>query len=469
MSNDESTPFPVEVSRAGRNASAAERTAIACFRAGVAAALPERVVAETVSVDGGILRVADAAYDLGAYERVVGGGGGKAADGAATALEAILGDQIDAGAVVVDETDGGEGERSDRGAVDSRIDRIVGGHPVPTTAGVEGTARALDLVRAADEDTLVLALVTGGASALFSAPVGAVGLDALRETTDALLRAGADIDEINAVRKHLSRVKGGRLAAAAAPATVVGLVFSDVVGDDLAVIGSGPTAPDASTYADALGVLERYDVTVPSAVRDHLARGERGGEPETPGAAAAAFDRVDNHILANASTALDAAAAVADERGYDPLILSSRLRGEARETGVTHAAIAEEIADAGRPVEPPAVVLSGGETTVSVEGDGVGGPNLECALAAAIEFADAGSPVRGRDCALLAADTDGRDGSTDAAGAVATPATVDDAAAARAALCDNDALSALRRADATLRTGATGTNVNDLRVLVVEA
>ena len=441
MPNDEQSPGSATKQAAGRDESSARRTAVACFRAGVEAALPGTVVGASVAVDGDVLRVDGATYDLGAYDRLVVVGGGKAADGAATALWSILGDRIDDGAIVVDSIGANETDR---------IDRIVGGHPVPSADGVEGTAQALELARSADEDTLVLALVSGGASALFAAPAEGVSVASLRETTDALLSAGADIGEINAVRKHLSRVKGGRLAAVAAPATVVGLVFSDVVGDDLAVIGSGPTAPDDSTYGDALGVLDRYDLAVPPTVRQHLARGDRGEAPETPTSGDPAFDRVDNHVLATAATALDAAAAVAVDRGYVSLVLTSRLRGEASEAGVTHAAIAEEIADAGRPVEPPAVVLSAGETTVTVDSDGVG--ELDA----------------GRDCALLAADTDGRDGSTDVAGAVVTPMTVDDLAAARAALAANDTLGWLRDRDRTLTTGATGTNVNDLRVLVIE-
>ncbi|GAA0203219.1 glycerate kinase type-2 family protein [Halobaculum roseum] len=472
MANDERPTDPVDSDSAGVTRDGAEGVAIACLRAGIEAALPETVVADAISLDGDALTVGDATYDLGAYDRVVVVGGGKAADGAAAALESILGDRIDAGTIVVDDAGGSVPEGDPDGSRNERVERAVGGHPVPTSDGVEGTERAVELARSAGEDTLVLAVIAGGASALFAAPVDSVGLSALRETTDALLSAGADIDEINAVRKHLSRVKGGRLAAAAAPATVVGVVLSDVVGDDLGVIGSGPTAPDGSTYAEALDVLDRYGIDAPTAVRDHLERGARGAEPETPTADATAFDRVDTHVVASAATALDAAASAAADRGYDPLILSSRIRGEAREAGVTHAAIAEEMVDSGNPVDGPAVVLSGGETTVTVAGDGTGGPNLECTLAAAIEFASPDSPVAGRSVAFLAADTDGHDGSSDAAGAVVTPQTIADAADAadaRAALDENDALPALRERNAVVTTGATGTNVNDFRVIVVGA
>ncbi|MFC7098980.1 glycerate kinase type-2 family protein [Halobaculum marinum] len=466
MSNDERPTVTVDRPGATSDPSSAERTALACLRAGVAAAHPRRVVVDGVSVTGDTLRVANAEYDLTAHDRLIVVGGGKAADGVATALEAVLGDRIDDGVVVCDAVaDADEG-----GATDGtrRVRRVRGGHPVPTAEGVAGTEAALELVRSADERTLVLAVVTGGASALFAAPATGVDLDALRHTTRALLDAGAEISEINAVRKHLSRVKGGRLAAAAAPATVVGLALSDVVGDDLAVIGSGPTAPDESTFADALAVLDRYDLAVPSGVRTHLERGAGGEVSETPGSDDPAFDRVTTHVLANARTGIDAAAATARDRGYEPCVLSSRIRGEASAAGVTHAAVAEEVAASGDPVDPPAVVLSGGETTVTVTGDGVGGPNLACALATGIEFADPRSPLAGRDCAFLAVDTDGRDGSTDAAGALVTPETVVDRATARDALAADDALPALDDRGALVVTGATGTNVNDLRVLVVE-
>ncbi|WP_277556135.1 glycerate kinase type-2 family protein [Halobaculum limi] len=438
-------------------ASQAVDTARACLRAGIEAAEPAIVVSSTLALDGNMLTVGDATHDLGAFNRVIVVGGGKAGAGVATALENLLGDRIDEGLVVCDETDD-----------DARIRRVRGGHPTPTAAGVEATRAVERLVADADEETLVLAVVTGGASAMLAAPVEAVDLAALRETTDALVRSGASIDEINAVRKHLSRVKGGRLAATAAPATVVTLAFSDVVGDDCSVIGSGPTAPDESTYADALDVLDRYDLDVPGAVRDYLTRGAAGAEAETPGPDDPVFDRGSVHVLASAHTALTAAAETARDRGYEPMLLSARIRGEAREVGRTHAAIAEELADSGNPVDPPAVVISGGETTVTVRGDGNGGPNLECALAAAVEFADGRSPVQGADCAFLAADTDGNDGGTDHAGAVVTPETVADAAAARSALGDNDALGAFTGSDWLVTTDATGTNVNDFRIVVVE-
>ncbi|WP_394338931.1 glycerate kinase type-2 family protein [Haloplanus aerogenes] len=424
-------------------------TALACVRAGIDAARPDRVVDESVRLDGDRLHVAGTEYDLSDVDRIVAVGGGKAADGVADALERVLGDRIDAGAVVT--PDPGEGER---------IERLHGDHPVPSQDGVDGTDRIRELVAEADERTLVLAIITGGGSALLPAPAEGITLDDLQRTTDALLDAGAEIGDLNAVRKHLSTLKGGGLAELAAPATVVSLVFSDVVGNDLSVIASGPTAPDESTYDDALDALERYGVDPPTAVRKRLEAGAAGDLPETPRPGDEVFDRVTNHILADGFTALDAAREVAQERDYDTSILSSSVRGEAREAALTHVAVAEEIEATGNPIEAPAVVLSGGEATATVRGDGVGGPNAEFALAAAVELPDSST--------LACVDTDGRDGSSDFAGAVVDGDTVDDVRAARQALGNSDAYGYLGSRDAIVSTGATGTNVNDLRVLVVE-
>ncbi|WP_423751604.1 glycerate kinase type-2 family protein [Salinirarus marinus] len=428
---------------------AARETALACVRDGIEAANPERVVVDALSVDGDVLTVDGVDYDLTEYDRVLVVGGGKAADGVADALERVLGDRIAAGAVVTPDPSDGE-----------YVDRHLGDHPVPSQRGVEGTERIADLVADAGDRTLVLAVVTGGASALLPSPADDISLADLQETTDALLASGAHIGELNAVRKHLSALKGGGLARAAAPATVVGLVFSDVVGNDLSVIASGPTAPDDSTYADALEILDRYDVDAPEAVSDRLRAGANGELAETPDAGDPVFDRVRNVVLADGFTALDAARETAESRGYDACILSSSVRGESREAALTHAAVAEEIGATDNPLDAPAVVLSGGETTVTVRGDGEGGPNQEFALAAAIEL-EAGAT-------LACVDTDGRDGGTDVAGAVVDADTVDDPDAARAALADNDALGYLDGRNAVVDTGPTGTNVNDLRVLVVE-
>jgi hydroxypyruvate reductase len=455
----------------------ARELALDCVEAGIAAARPRRVVRETVDVvheesdsdPGRTLTVAGERYDLGEYESVVVLGGGKAAGGVAAVLEDVLGDRIDRGVVVTDDSAGEV----------QQIDVLRGDHPVPSERGVAGARRVLKLADEAGEATLVLAVVTGGGSALLPAPAEGVSLADLRTVTTDLLESGANIAEINAVRKHLSAIKGGRLAERASPARVVGLVLSDVVGNDHGTIASGPLSPDSTTYEDALGVLNRYDIDAPPGVRDRLERGAGGEVAETPGdkpretpsEGAPAFERVSVHVLADGMTALDAAAEVASERCYDPLILSSRIRGEAREAAKTHVAIAEEIRATGNPVEPPAVVLSGGETTVTVrpDGGGEGGPNLEFALSGAIELETSG-------VALASVDTDGRDGGTDVAGALVDAETVGErieADAARQALAENDSLGVVatgkpEETDCVIRTGPTGTNVNDLRVLVVE-
>jgi hydroxypyruvate reductase len=429
--------------------SPAHEAALDCLEAGIEAARPERVIRESIERDGDRLTIDGETLDLGEFDRVLVLGGGKAAGGVAAALEQVLGDALDGGAVVTD----------DPGAVETAaVEVLPGSHPVPDEAGVASARRVLDLAADADERTLLLAVITGGGSALLAAPE--VPLAEMRAVTDALLESGADIHDINAVRKHLSAVKGGRLAAAAAPARVVTLAFSDVVGDDLDVIASGPTVPDTTAYADARAVLERYVEVPPESVAAHLAAGAAGERPETPDEGDPVFERTSAHVLANGFTALAAAREAARSRGYEPLILSSRIRGEAREAAGFHLAVAEEVAATGNPVDRPAVLLSGGETTVRVRGNGVGGPNQEFCLRAALDVRP------GAVCAAV--DTDGRDGSTDAAGALVDVETVRDREAARAALADNDATPFLRERGAVLETGRTGTNVNDLRVVVVE-
>ena len=436
------------------NRAALERTsargiALDCLEAGLSAADPERIVERTVSIDGERLTIDGTTYDLGAYDEVLVFGGGNAAGRVAAALEERLGDRIDGGAVVTDSP-----------ADTTRVEMCPGDHPIPSERGAESTHRVLELVSNAGERSLVLAVVTGGASALMPAPATDVSLAALQAVTDGLLASGATIDEINAVRKHLSVVKGGGLARAASPATVVGLVLSDVVGNDLSVVASGPTAPDESTFGDALAVLERYDVEVPETVRYRLERGASGELAETPGPDDPLFERVHNHVLADGFTPLAAAVAVAAKRGFEPLVLSSRVRGEAREAAKTHVAIAEESLATGNPVFPPAVLLSGGETTVTIRGDGQGGPNQEFALSAALEL--------GSGITLAAIDTDGIDGATEVAGALVDVTTVEDLAPARAALDDNDAFTYLKARGDVIETGPTGTNLNDMRVVVVE-
>jgi len=493
----------------------AHAVALDCLTTGIEAALPETLLADAVSVDDrtGTVRVegvdgAVGEYPLREYDRAFLVGAGKAAAGTAAALVDALShanapddasapddanapdgpSAIDAGIVVTDEP-----TVSSSSASPAPVEVLPGDHPLPSERGVESTRRLLDLAEGAGPNDLVLAVVTGGGSALLAAPADPLSVADLRAVTTGLLACGASIGEINAVRKHCSAVKGGRLARAAAPATVVTLAISDVVGDPLDTIGSGPTVPDPSTYADALAVFDRYDLDVPGAVRDHLRTGAAGDREETPVAGDPAFDRADAFVVGNGRTALDAAAIAAAEHGYEPVVLASGVRGESREAAATHAAIAEECALRGSPVTPPAVLLSGGETTVTLGDDpGLGGPNAEFAVSAALTLAegplDAGDDGAdgdgdgadgGRDDAggdrdravgagivVASVDTDGIDGPTDAAGAVADATTLNPDTA-REALDRRDVYPVLDEADALLRTGPTGTNVNDLRVIVV--
>ncbi len=335
------------------------------------------------------------------------------------------------------------------------------GHPVPDEAGVRATAKILDWVSDLDEEDLVIALISGGGSALLVQPAPGIDLRTKQAISRQLLHSGADISEINCVRRHLSAVKGGRLAAACHPARVIGLLVSDVAGDDPAVIASGPTVGDATTCADARAVLERYAIRVPDAV-DALLRSGRG---ETPAPGDHRLARVENRLVATPAQALEAAAARARESGVTPLVLGDSITGESREVAREQAALARQIASGQGPVAPPCVLLSGGETTVRVTGDGRGGPNAEFALAAALALE--GCPGTW----VLAADTDGVDGTEDNAGAWVSPATLSAAEEAgvdpQAFLARNDAYGFFAALGDLLVTGPTLTNVNDFRAILV--
>jgi glycerate 2-kinase len=344
------------------------------------------------------------------------------------------------------------------------------GHPEPDQRGVSGAERIAALAAQAQRDDLVLCLISGGASALLPLPAPPVTLAAKRDLTRLLLAAGADIHEINAVRKHLSRIKGGELARLAAPARVESLLLSDVVGDNLDVIGSGPTAPDASTFADAADVLKRYDIwkRAPKSVRVRLERGLRGEIPETPKPGDALFRRVRNTIIGSNRLALTAAAGRARELGYRTLILSSEIVGETREIARMHAAILREAAHTGHPVKPPACIVSGGETTVNLEtptlkGDGLGGRNQEFTLAAAIDLAGLPNAV------VFSAGTDGSDGPTDAAGAIADGSTLARNPDARRYLDSHDSYRYFESLGDLVKTGPTHTNVMDVRIMLIGA
>ena len=368
----------------------------------------------------------------------------------ALAVENVLEDRITDGLVVV---------KDGYTAPARRIRLAEAGHPVPDARGEAAAVEMVERVKAAGADELVLFLVSGGGSALTPAPAPPVTLAEKQETTRLLLGAGATINELNAVRKHLSLLKGGQFARAAAPATVLSLILSDVVGDPLDVIASGPTAPDRSTFAEALAVLERKGVAarVPAAVRERLGAGAAGRIDETPKPGDRLFERVSNVVIGNNALVVDAAAAEARRLGYRAELLTRNLEGEARQ-------VARQLVARARALPPGTCLIAGGETTVTVQGRGRGGRCQELALAAAID-------LRAEDAlVVLAAGTDGTDGPTDAAGAIVDESTVARGERAgrpaRAALDDNDAYTFLSAAGDLVRSGPTNTNLLDLYLVL---
>ena len=419
------------------------RHALSIFRAALAAADPADAVARHLE-----------RRNFARFRHIYVIGAGKAGASMAQAAERVLGRQITAGLINV---------KDGHVAKLRRIELNQCGHPVPDERGAAGAARIAQIAADAGREDLVICLVSGGASALLPLPAEGITLEEKQATTRLLLASGATIHEINAVRKHISRIKGGQLARLAAPARVESLLLSDVIGDDLDVIGSGPTAPDASTFADAGAVLDRYAIRhrVPATVRNRIEQGERGEIPETPKPADPLFSRVRNTVIGGNRLALDAASRAARQLGYRTLILSSTIEGETREIARMHAAIAREIAAAGRPVRPPACIVTGGETTVTIKGDGLGGRNQEFTLAAALEIAGLDRVV------VFSAGTDGTDGPTDAAGAIADGQTLARKPEARLYLDRNDSYHYFEPLGDLVITGPTNTNVMDVRLLLV--
>ena len=342
-----------------------------------------------------------------------------------------------------------------------RIEVVEASHPVPDDAGQRAAARMLGMVGGLGADDLVLCLMSGGASALLGLPAAGIDLEAKQAVNRALLRSGAGIQDMNCVRKHLSAIKGGRLAAAAMPAPVVTLMISDVPGDDPSVIGSGPTVPDASTLADARAVLARYGIEPPLSVAAWL----RNPEAETPKPGDAAFARARTIMIATPNAALEAAAGVAREAGFIPLILGDAIEGEAAEVARAMAGMARHCARQGQPAKPPCALISGGETTVTVRGQGRGGRNAEFLLALAVALD--GHPA----IYALAGDTDGIDGTEDNAGAALAPDSLRRARQLgidpRERLADNDGYGVFSALGDLVVTGPTLTNVNDFRVILV--
>lgn len=389
------------------------------------------------------------------YHHIYVVGAGKASATMARAIEKLLGARITGGLINV---------KYEHTEPLKRIRLNECGHPLPDEAGVAGAREIAEIASQAHERDLVICLISGGASALLPWPAPGLTLASKQSTTRLLLSCGATIHEINTIRKHLSAIKGGRLARLAAPATLLTLVLSDVIGDDLSVIGSGPTWPDASTFADAIAILEKYQLLdrIPAEVRRHL---EQAAD-ETPKPGDAAFARAHTHIVGSNRIAVAACAREARARGYQPLVLSTTIEGETRDVARMHAAIAREIRESGQPAKPPVCLISGGETTVTIRNEqGLGGRNQEFVLAAAIDLEGVA-----RVC-VLSGGTDGTDGPTDAAGAIADGETVPRAERlklnAAQALARNDSYRFFDPLDDLIRTGPTGTNVMDLRLVLV--
>ncbi len=428
------------------------RDALACFRAALRAVEPERLVREFLEHRADLLahggRIALASV-------------GKAAASMARGAVSMVGSTFSGGAVIVPP---GESDN-----VPGGLQVFVGGHPIPSAEGVRGAVAVRELAQASKAGDLFLLLISGGGSALMTLPPEGVSLDDLRVTTRELLRAGAEIGELNAVRKHLDELKGGQLAREAHPARVVALVLSDVVGDPLDVIASGPVSPDPTSFDEAIAVLDKFGLWAgsPEAIRDHLEAGAGGKVPETPDAEDPCFRSVEAAIVGDNSMAAEAARLEAQRLGYAASTTSTTVTGEAREIGGGLGRLAVRVRQAGEPVASPACMVSAGETTVTVTGSGRGGRNQEVALGAAVE-------LDGTEDVLVAAfGTDGIDGPTDAAGAIATGTTVARARELgldpRSALADNDAYSFFEALGDLVVTGPTGTNVMDLHLVMVGA
>ncbi len=435
------------------------RTDARCiYDAALRAVDPAVAIRRHVERNGNRLMIDGISYDMDRIDRCFVVGAGKAGAMMASAMESMLGDRLSGGVVNV---------KFGHTTPLRRVELIEAGHPIPDAAGVEGTEKIVKLLEHLGEDDLVFCLLSGGGSALMPLPAKGVTLTEKQSVTSCLLKCGATINELNTVRKHISRVKGGQLARLAAPARLVSLVLSDVIGDPLDIIASGPTVPDESTYADCRTIVERYDLEdeLPPSVIRHLDAGAEGTGHENPGPGDPLFGLTQNVMIANNRQALDTARIEAEKRGYNPLVLSSSIDGETREIARVYAAMAREIAVHGDPLSAPACIISGGETTVTLKGGGKGGRNQEFVLAAV-------SGIDGLErTVVFSAGTDGTDGPTDAAGAVADGRTMSRAAEkgldADAHLDNNDAYHFFQPLGDLVITGPTHTNVMDLRLLLV--
>ena len=428
------------------------------FRAGLSAVDPGAAIQRHCRMEGNCFIVGSREYDLSGFDKLFVVGAGKAAGSMSKTLEGMLGSRINGGNVIA---------KDGYGIPLDRIELSEAAHPVPDARGMKGAESIIARVKDAGENDVVICVISGGGSALLPLPGPGLTLDDKQRTIETLLACGADIHETNTIRKHISAIKGGRLAEAIHPATVITLILSDVVGDDLDVIASGPTVPDASRYGDCLAICQKYGIEnqLPERVMAHLSSGLEGQYPETPKKENPVFRRTQNLIVGNNHQAVFAAKQKAEALDYQTVILSTLIEGETRHVARVHGAIAKEIIRSGNPARPPACILSGGETTVTISGNGLGGRNQEFALAAAMD-------IEGEKwVALLSGGTDGTDGPTDAAGAICDTHTLKRAAALGMRpgeyLSNNDAYHFFDNLGDLLITGPTRTNVMDLRIMLV--
>ena len=397
-------------------------------------------------------------FDLKSFDKIFLVGTGKASNSMAQAVEEIFGDRITKGIVTI---------KYSHLLPLKKTEIIEAGHPIPDQNGFEGAKKIRNLLKTTGPKDLVIFLLSGGGSALLPFPAWDIALKEKQEVTQLLLDCGADIKEINTIRKHISQMKGGWFAKWAYPSTVIGFILSDVVGDQLDVIGSGPTVPDPSTFEDAWKILKKYDLLneISHSIQKHLQLGKAGKREETPKPGEVVFEKVYNSLIGSNILALRAAEQEAQSLGFNTLILSSSIIGETKEAALFHSAIAREVISTGNPISKPACLLSGGETTVTIKGNGLGGRNQEFALAGAIEINGLEKVV------LLSGGTDGTDGPTDATGAVADTNTVQRAISmgldSKVHLKNNDAHPFFKKLGDLLITGPTHTNVMDVRILLI--
>ncbi|MCK5710822.1 MAG: glycerate kinase [Deltaproteobacteria bacterium] len=430
----------------------------AIFEAGLKAVDPVTAVKNHLRRVGETLELGERNYDLRNYENIYVIGMGKAAASMAKAIEDILGDRLTRGIVNV---------KYGHTVPLNKIKTNEAAHPVPDDAGLIGTKEIMDLLKGTGEKDLVICLISGGGSALLPLPAGNLTLEDKQIMTKSLLECGATIHEINSIRKQISSVKGGRLAELVYPSTLISLILSDVIGDDLDVIASGPTVPNTHTFHDCREIIERYKLRerAPKRVIDYIEMGCKGEIEDTPKAENPIFKRTQNAIVGSNILAVIAAKEKASELGYNSLVLSTFIHGETEEVAKVHTAIAKEIRSSGNPVKKPACIISGGETTVTIEGKGDGGRNQEFVLAAALDIDGL------NDVVILSGGTDGNDGPTDAAGAFADGTTIGRASKlglnAYEYLCDNNSYNFFKPLGDLLITGPTNTNVMDLRVLLI--